>query len=139
MLYIKVCANVDWNFGQAILIIHVPAHLRKFTINDSSRFSEYLPMSLFYQFYGPYWSNVIFFLYHFFLTVKKGDEGVDIIVSLCKMYETSEDELRKTMEKTNKLIESILKKKPCLASECKVENLDNISTGTKFHHDWLLV
>ncbi|KAK1368287.1 retinoblastoma-related protein [Heracleum sosnowskyi] len=82
----------------AILIIHVPAHLRKFTIDDSSRF------------------------------IKKGDKGVDIIASLCKMYETSEDELRKTMEKTNKLIESILKKKPCLASECKVENLNNIST-----------
>lgn len=55
------------------------------------------------------------------------------------MYETSEDELRKTMEKTNNLIESILKKKPCLASECKIENLDNINAGSKFHHDWLLV
>lgn len=76
------------------------------------------------------------FLYHCdYLTVKKGEKGVDIIASLCKMYETSEDELRKTMEKTNKLIESILKKTPCLASECEVENLDNISTGRKYHHD----
>lgn len=92
----------------AILIIHVPAHLRKFSIDDSSRF------------------------------IKKGDKGVDIIASLCKMYETSEDELRKTMEKTNKLIESILKKKPCLASECKVENLNNISTDGLIYFDGLM-
>ncbi|KAK1372315.1 hypothetical protein POM88_028508 [Heracleum sosnowskyi] len=92
----------------AILIIHVPAHLRKFTIDDSSRF------------------------------IKKGDKGMDIIASLCKMYETSEDELRKTMEKTNKLIESILKKKPCLASECKVENLNNISTDGLIYFDGLM-
>ncbi|KAK1356228.1 hypothetical protein POM88_049484 [Heracleum sosnowskyi] len=70
--------------------------------------------------------------------IKKGDKGMDIIASLCKMYETSEDELRKTMEKTNKLIESILKKKPCLASECKVENLNNISTDGLIYFDGLM-
>lgn len=83
---------------------------------------------------------ILYIFYHFdYSTVKKGDKGVDLIASLCKMYETSEDELRKTMEKTNKLIEGILKKTPCLASEVKIENLDNISTGTIFHHDQLLV
>lgn len=58
---------------------------------------------------------------------------MDLIALLCKMFETSEDELRKTMEKTNKVIESILKKKPCLASECRNENLYNISTGSTFN------
>ncbi|KAL1834381.1 hypothetical protein ACET3Z_004032 [Daucus carota] len=92
----------------AILIIHVPARFRKFTVDDSSRF------------------------------VNKGDKGVDLIASLCKMYETSEDELRKTMEKTNKLIEGILKKTPCLASEVKIENLDNISTDGLIYFDGLM-
>lgn len=53
---------------------------------------------------------------------------MDLIASLCKMFETSEDELRKTMDKTNEVIESILKIKPCLASECKIDLYD-ISTG----------
>ncbi|KAK1375038.1 retinoblastoma-related protein [Heracleum sosnowskyi] len=92
----------------AILIIHVPVCYRKFTTDDSSRF------------------------------IKKGDEGVDLIASLCKMFETSEDELRKAMDKTNKVIESILKIKPCLASECKNENLYNISTDGLIYYDGLL-
>lgn len=50
------------------------------------------------------------------------------------MFETSEDELRKTMDKTNKVIESILKIKPCLASEHKIENLFNIYTGITLYH-----
>lgn len=62
-------------------------------------------------------------------TVKKGDKGVDLLASLCNKYDTSEDELRKTMEKTNDIIADILKKRPCLASECKNENLDNINPG----------
>ncbi|XP_057453588.1 retinoblastoma-related protein 1 [Lotus japonicus] len=79
----------------AILIIHVPARFRNFNINDSSRF------------------------------VKKSSKGVDLLASLCKIYNTSEDELRKTMEIANSLIADILKKKPCLASECETENLEN--------------
>lgn len=64
------------------------------------------------------------------LVVKKEDKGVvDLLASLCKMYETSEEELRKTMVKTNNVVAEILKKKPCLASECKNGNLDNIVTG----------
>ena len=62
-------------------------------------------------------------------SVNKGDKGVDLLASLCKMYDASEDDLRKTMEMANKLIEDILKKKPCLASECKTETLENIVTG----------
>lgn len=71
-------------------------------------------------------------LYHCVLnlTVTKGDNGVDLISSLCNMYETSEDELRKTLEKANDLIASILKKTPRSASECKTENLNFIDAGT---------
>ncbi|XP_057721119.1 retinoblastoma-related protein isoform X1 [Arachis stenosperma] len=79
----------------AILIIHVPARFRNFNINDSSRF------------------------------VKKSNKGVDLLASLCNIYNNSEDELKKTMEKTNNLIANILKKQPCLASQCEAENLEN--------------
>ncbi|KAA8539039.1 hypothetical protein F0562_025731 [Nyssa sinensis] len=92
----------------AILIIHVPVRLRNFVINDSSRF------------------------------VKNGNKGVDLLASLCKSYETSEDELRKTMEKANNIIEDILKKKPCLASQCRTENLDNIDTDGLIYFEGLM-
>lgn len=64
-------------------------------------------------------------------SVKKGNNGVDLLASLCNTYNTSEDELKKTTEKTNSLIAQILKKKPHLASECKSETLENIDPG--FH------
>ncbi|XP_008231639.1 PREDICTED: retinoblastoma-related protein [Prunus mume] len=80
----------------AILIIHVPVCFRKFSIHDSTHFA------------------------------KKGDKGVDLLASLCNIYDTSEDELRNTMEMANALIADILKKKPCSASECKNENLENM-------------
>ncbi|KAJ9168631.1 hypothetical protein P3X46_020131 [Hevea brasiliensis] len=90
----------------AILIIHIPIHFRNFNLNDSQWF------------------------------VKKDDKGVDLLASLCNKYETSEDELRKTMEKTNNLIADILKKKPCLASEFKTENLDYINAdGLIYYKD----
>ncbi|KAG9136784.1 hypothetical protein Leryth_004547 [Lithospermum erythrorhizon] len=57
--------------------------------------------------------------------VRNGD-NVDLIASLCKSYETTEDELRKTLEKTNNLIRDLLEKSPLLASECTAENLQNI-------------
>ncbi|KAI8550871.1 hypothetical protein RHMOL_Rhmol06G0141000 [Rhododendron molle] len=60
---------------------------------------------------------------------KKGTKGADLLASLCNSYKTSEDELRKTMEKANGLIADILKKKPCPASQCVTENLENIDTG----------
>ncbi|WVZ03209.1 hypothetical protein V8G54_024015 [Vigna mungo] len=80
----------------AILIIHVPTRFWNFNIHDSSRF------------------------------VKKNNKGVDLLASLCNIYNTTEDELRKTMEKANNVIADILKKKPCLASECETENLENV-------------
>ena len=83
----------------AILIIRVHIRFRKFKISDS-----------------PYF-------------VRKGDKGVNLLASLCNMYDASKDDLRKTMVMANKLIEDILKKKPCLASECKTETLENIVTG----------
>jgi len=55
---------------------------------------------------------------------------VDLLASLCNIYNTTEDELRKTMEKANNVIADILKKKPCLASECETENLENIDKGS---------
>ncbi|XP_044512359.1 retinoblastoma-related protein-like isoform X2 [Mangifera indica] len=80
----------------AVLILHVPVRFRNFDIHDSSHF------------------------------VKKGNKGIDLIASLCNIYDTSEDDLKKTMEKTNSLISDILKKEPHLACECKSENLENI-------------
>ncbi|GMY22800.1 retinoblastoma-related protein isoform X2 [Fagus crenata] len=92
----------------AILIIHVPVRFRNFSIHDSPRF------------------------------VKKDGKGVDILASLCNIYDTSEDELRKTMEKANNLIADILNKKPQPASECRIENLENIDTdGLTYFEDLL--
>ncbi|GMP84249.1 hypothetical protein CsSME_00037844 [Camellia sinensis var. sinensis] len=67
----------------AILIIHVPVRVRNFNLHDSPRF------------------------------VMKGCKCVVLLASLCNICETSEDELRKTMEKANDLIEDILKKNRC--------------------------
>lgn len=64
-----------------------------------------------------------------FDSVRKGGKGVDLLASLCNMYHASEDDLRKTMEKVNHLIEDILQKKPSVASECKTETLGDIDTG----------
>lgn len=61
--------------------------------------------------------------------VKKSANGVDLLASLCNLYNTSEDELRKTIEQANNLVADILKKKPCLASECETENLENFDRG----------
>lgn len=69
--------------------------------------------------------------------VKKGDK-VDLIASLCKSYETSEDDLKKTLEKANKLITDILKKQSRLASECISENLDNIDTDGLIYFEDLM-
>ncbi|XP_056686611.1 retinoblastoma-related protein isoform X2 [Spinacia oleracea] len=80
----------------AILIIHIPARLRKFNVLDSPLFE------------------------------KKTDRGVNLVSSLCQKYDTSEDELKKMIEKANELILEILKKKPCSESQCKTENLENI-------------
>ncbi|KAK6945425.1 Retinoblastoma-associated protein, B-box [Dillenia turbinata] len=81
----------------AISIIHVPICYRNFSVRDYPRF------------------------------VKKDGKGVDLLQSLCNLYHTSEDELRKILEKTYNLIADILKKNPCFVSECKNENLDGIN------------
>lgn len=54
---------------------------------------------------------------------------MDLLASLGKIYQTSIDDLRETMDKVNYLITEKLKKKPCLASEFRTENLDNLDTG----------
>ncbi|KAA3453468.1 retinoblastoma-related protein-like [Gossypium australe] len=86
----------------AILILHVPICYRNFKINDSPRF------------------------------VKKGEKGVDLLASLCNMYDASEADLRRTLKMTNKLMEDILKNKPCPASECKTETLEHIDTENDY-------
>ncbi|KAE8714740.1 Retinoblastoma-related protein [Hibiscus syriacus] len=91
-----------------ILIIHVPIRFRNFKISDTPRF------------------------------VKKGDKGIDLLASLCNMYDASEDDLRKTMEMANKLIEDILRKKPCPAAECKMETLENIDTDGLIYFEGLM-
>ncbi|KAL1204764.1 Retinoblastoma-related protein 1 [Cardamine amara subsp. amara] len=69
--------------------------------------------------------------------VKKG-EKIDLVASLCKMYDASEDELRKIMDKANNLIETRLKKKPSSASQCQADKLDNIDTdGLTYFEDLL--
>ncbi|KAL5993708.1 Retinoblastoma-related protein 1 [Asimina triloba] len=82
----------------AILILHVPARYRKFSLRDPQHFV-------------------------------RNSKGVDLIASLCNIYQTSEDDLRKTIEKANNLIVDILKKTPLLALEYQSENLENINTG----------
>lgn len=69
---------------------------------------------------------------------------MDLLASLCNLYNTSEDELKKTIEQTNNLVADILKKKPCLASECETESLENFDKGlfsfshlSFMHHDFL--
>lgn len=54
---------------------------------------------------------------------------MDLLASLCNIYNTSEDELRKTMEQANNLVADILKKTPCLASEYETENLEDFDKG----------
>lgn len=92
----------------AVLMIHVPARFRNINIQDSSRF------------------------------VRKGEKGVDLLASLCNMYDASEEDLRKTMEKANHLIEDILKKKPRIASLCKTETLENIETDGLIYFEGLM-
>ncbi|KAL4570058.1 hypothetical protein LXL04_025708 [Taraxacum kok-saghyz] len=89
----------------AILIIHIPARFRNFSLNDSSRF------------------------------VKKEGKGVDLLASLCNMYETSEEELRKTFVKTNEVVTKILKKNP---SESQNGNLDDFYTDDLTYFEDLL-
>lgn len=62
-------------------------------------------------------------------SVKKDGKGVDILASLCNIFDTSEDELRISMEKANNIIADILRKTPCPASEYRSKNLENIDTG----------
>nr|QYW07157.1 retinoblastoma-related protein 2 [Dimocarpus longan] len=92
----------------AILIMHVPVRFRNFNIHDPSHF------------------------------VKKGNKGVDLVASLCKLYDTSEDDLRQTMEKTNNLIADILKIEPRFASECKSDNLEDIDTDGLIYFENLM-
>ncbi|XP_074273399.1 retinoblastoma-related protein-like isoform X1 [Silene latifolia] len=93
----------------AILILHIPARLRNFSILDSPLFE------------------------------KKTGKGVNLIASLCLKYETSDDEVKRMMEKAYDLISNILKKKPKEASECETENLVNIDRdGLKYVDDLLL-
>lgn len=99
----------------------------------SSSFSE--EMSIFYMICGyliPYFPSSVLIVLMCGL-VKKDGKGVDILASLCNKYQTSEDELRKIMEKANNLIADILSKKPQPASECRIGNLENIDTGTHTH------
>ncbi|KAG6429304.1 hypothetical protein SASPL_107353 [Salvia splendens] len=69
--------------------------------------------------------------------VMKGDK-VDLLASLCNMYDTSEDVLRQTLEKANNMITDILKQSPCLASDSTPENLENIVTGGLIYYEDLM-
>ncbi|KAJ8774008.1 hypothetical protein K2173_009439 [Erythroxylum novogranatense] len=82
----------------AVLIMHIPACLRNFSYDNCQWF------------------------------VRRGDKGVDLLASLCNKYDASEDELRRTVEKTNNVIIDILKKMPISATENKNENIANLNT-----------
>ncbi|KMS99651.1 hypothetical protein BVRB_1g022190 [Beta vulgaris subsp. vulgaris] len=92
----------------AILIVHIPVRLRNFNVLDSPLFE------------------------------KKSDRGVNLLASLCQKYDTSEDEVKKMMEKANDLILDILKKMPCAASKCKTENLDHFDSDDLTYFEDLL-
>ncbi|KAG6512896.1 hypothetical protein ZIOFF_031035 [Zingiber officinale] len=92
----------------AILILHAPKHIRKFSIQDSPIFA------------------------------KRSDKGVNLLASLCEKYDASEDELRGVMEMANNLIVGILKKKPQEASNAKNECLAYINTDGLTYFDDLL-
>ncbi|PWZ27747.1 hypothetical protein Zm00014a_043021 [Zea mays] len=83
----------------AILLVHVPAKFRTFTIEGSSHL------------------------------IKQTEKGVDLIASLCHNYHTSEECLKEMMDKSHKAIEEVFSMKALSASECKTENLDKIDTG----------
>ncbi|GAB2230323.1 hypothetical protein Droror1_Dr00014585 [Drosera rotundifolia] len=53
----------------------------------------------------------------------RSERGVNLVASLSAKYDTSEDEVKKMMEKANDLIANTLKKVPYSALENKVENL----------------
>ncbi|KAH9623773.1 hypothetical protein KSS87_020422, partial [Heliosperma pusillum] len=92
----------------AILIIHIPTRLRNFNVLDSPLFE------------------------------KKTERGVNLISSLCHKYDTSEDEVKRMVEKANDLISDILKKMPQPASESKSENLVKINPdGLTYFEDLL--
>ncbi|XP_066337130.1 retinoblastoma-related protein 1-like isoform X3 [Miscanthus floridulus] len=82
----------------AILLIHVPAKFRSFTIEGSSHL------------------------------IKQTEKGVDLIASLCHNYHASEERLKEMMDKSHKAIEDVFGMKALSASECKTENLDKIDT-----------
>lgn len=92
----------------AILLIHMPARFRSFTIEDSSHL------------------------------IKQTVRGVDLLASLCHNYHTSEDRLKEMMGKSHKAIEEFFSKKAVWASECKTETLDKIDTdGLMYFKDLL--
>ncbi|PKA47582.1 Retinoblastoma-related protein [Apostasia shenzhenica] len=92
----------------AILILHVPTRLRKFAILDSPLFS------------------------------KKSGKGVELLASLSRTYDASEEELKGMMEKVNNLIVDILGKEPCHASDCKCESLRHINRDDLTYFEDLL-
>ncbi|KAJ3681300.1 hypothetical protein LUZ60_015789 [Juncus effusus] len=92
----------------AVLIIHMPPHLRNFSFRDTSLFA------------------------------KRSEKGVNLISSLCNKYHTSEDELTDALEKTNKLITDLLKKNPCPISNFPEELLNFINPeGLRYFEDLL--
>ncbi|CAN1813540.1 Retinoblastoma-related protein [Linum perenne] len=92
----------------AILIMHLPVRLRKFSLKNEEWFA------------------------------KRGNKGVQLLASLCHKYETSEDDLKKMMEKVNNLLVEVLKGKPQMASECRCESLLDIETEGLIYYEGLM-
>ncbi|KAJ4778883.1 Retinoblastoma-related protein [Rhynchospora pubera] len=92
-----------------ILTMHMPTQIRNFRFAHSSLFA------------------------------KRSEKGVNVIASFCDKYHTSEEELRSYFERTNHLIEELLKKKPSpISHHLEKEALDSIDPEGLTYFEGLL-
>ncbi|CAL1374366.1 unnamed protein product [Linum trigynum] len=91
-----------------ILIMHVPANFRTFSFKKDEWF------------------------------VVKDDKRVDLIASLSKRYDTSEEDLLNSMEKTVTIVREVLLKRPRRASDCDSETLVDMKTDGLIYFEDLL-
>ncbi|CAI0442903.1 unnamed protein product [Linum tenue] len=92
----------------AILIMHVPAHFRIFSFKDDKWF------------------------------VMKDNKRVDLVASLSKKYDTSEDDVLNSMEKIVTLIREVLQNKPRTAADCDSETLVDMRTDGLIYFEDLM-
>jgi retinoblastoma-like protein 1 len=62
----------------------------------------------------------------------RGPNGTNIVGSLCQLYEASEEDVQKMMDKANDMIGRVLKISPASLPLNDSEQLADIDTGTLF-------